>query len=690
MLRWINIGSFSRLQALILLTLASGEALANIPSDPCTKTTSTLSVTTSSTKTCKRPSYVATSSSTMATGIIGAQEGTLTAITSSSVAASVHKSVASEIGTESQGEDPVWTDSSRSTGVVEVEDSTASSSSWEEAQQPSSTSYYSSAQNEDSSTSMHAYEYTETSSSSEPSYEATPRVESLPSLPTESPEAYTSDTSSSASNYPYHNEEVGSEAYANAEATSMQEPPASSSIASAFTSATDPDSATSAQPNSFPYSPTSDLTQTSRPAAIANPPTITDAPAPPPTSALTTGSYTQSSSASGLSAVGSTEGNGTANCTAPGGGCVVFLTYIAECTTDACACNLTYPAQICAQCIASDQAVEEYNSFLYACKAKGFVQPTQTIEVGCKVTSAVGAGDATEGEESQLQGIFAIPSNETGTQAIQTGGDASSESDGKTVGANLTHEQDAALGSLGGSGNGSDNLIAAGQVVENGSTISGYLTDMTGGLIAATGSGSSPTGTTSASGALSTVALNSTHTFFQTAVEPECEYECADWLDLAQSCTDDTCICTTEALGFASACSACIGQKGGLDKTGRMSSYSEFASSCRSIPNAASSSTSVSRLGPDGALAALGIASGSSPTAPLSAATNSRSGIMSGSANPFVTDSTSKRKSTVTAEEANGIATVTLGTGGAARRIGSPIGAGLVGLTIAAVLTVMA
>lgn len=72
------------------------------------------------------------------------------------------------------------------------------------------------------------------------------------------------------------------------------------------------------------------------------------------------------------------------NCTGPGGGCVGFLSSLSSCSDDSCACDLSYPAQVCAQCLASDEAIDSFNSFLKTCEDAGYVAPTSTVLVEVK------------------------------------------------------------------------------------------------------------------------------------------------------------------------------------------------------------------------------------------------------------------------------------------------------------------
>lgn len=72
------------------------------------------------------------------------------------------------------------------------------------------------------------------------------------------------------------------------------------------------------------------------------------------------------------------------NCTGPGGGCVVFLSSLSSCSDDSCACDLSYPAQVCAQCLADEEAIDSFNSFLKTCEDAGYVAPTSTVLVEVK------------------------------------------------------------------------------------------------------------------------------------------------------------------------------------------------------------------------------------------------------------------------------------------------------------------
>lgn len=72
------------------------------------------------------------------------------------------------------------------------------------------------------------------------------------------------------------------------------------------------------------------------------------------------------------------------NCTGPGGGCVVFLSSLSSCSDDSCACDLSYPARVCAQCLANEEAIDSFNSFLKTCEDAGYVAPTSTMLVEVK------------------------------------------------------------------------------------------------------------------------------------------------------------------------------------------------------------------------------------------------------------------------------------------------------------------
>lgn len=72
------------------------------------------------------------------------------------------------------------------------------------------------------------------------------------------------------------------------------------------------------------------------------------------------------------------------NCTGPDGGCVVFLSSLSSCSDDSCACDLSYPAQVCAQCLANEEAIDIFNSFLKTCEDAGYVAPTSTLLVEVK------------------------------------------------------------------------------------------------------------------------------------------------------------------------------------------------------------------------------------------------------------------------------------------------------------------
>jgi hypothetical protein len=53
---------------------------------------------------------------------------------------------------------------------------------------------------------------------------------------------------------------------------------------------------------------------------------------------------------------------------------------ILTCTEDSCACDLSFVAQVCAQCDPSPFAVQTYNDYLDICKAEGYADPEGSVD----------------------------------------------------------------------------------------------------------------------------------------------------------------------------------------------------------------------------------------------------------------------------------------------------------------------
>ncbi|KAK8844737.1 hypothetical protein IAR55_006587 [Kwoniella newhampshirensis] len=91
-------------------------------------------------------------------------------------------------------------------------------------------------------------------------------------------------------------------------------------------------------------------------------------------------------------------------CTSERGGCTVYLNSISNCTNPTCACLLTLPAQVCAECIvlqqdekARNETVKTYNDYLEACEeGRVNVTKTETLSGVATITGTV--------SEAQKQG----------------------------------------------------------------------------------------------------------------------------------------------------------------------------------------------------------------------------------------------------------------------------------------------
>lgn len=140
-------------------------------------------------------------------------------------------------------------------------------------------------------------------------------------------------------------------------------------------------------------------------------------------------------------------------------------------------------------------------------------------------------------------------------------------------------------------------------------------------------------------------ALNSAREFFSGDELSNCSNDCENWQQMAQTCTDDNCICTSDALSAASKCSSCIGSQSS-NSTAQMRAYAAFTSNCTSASPL--SDTSGSRT------SAAGLTFGGEATS-------------SAGANPFATASSSG--TSVNAEEAQGAATTIVVAGAGLRNV---------------------
>ncbi|WVO15997.1 hypothetical protein L204_103662 [Cryptococcus depauperatus] len=310
------------------------------------------------------------------------------------------------------------------------------------------------------------------------------------------------------------------------------------------------------------------------------------------------------------------------SCIGSGGGCAAFLSSISKCSDDACACGLSFPAQQCAQCMASQDAVDVYNAYLKSCVNVGLAKPTSTVTVEVSNRPDVSSSKVVAVQTDGVSGS----ANSTGS-----GGSASRTATGVTKSTGLDGVMALATDSTSGAA---------------GSTASSTLSD--------TATNSKKPVPTSGS---TNMALDSAHQFFKTDVNTTCTNKCQQWQKLAQTCTDDNCICTSDGLSAASSCSSCIGSSQASDKD-KMRAYASYRSNCTLPVSGSESDTSTSSGG-------LGF---------------STSHTSSTKTNPFGTGPTPIN--TVGAVEANGEATTVLVHSAAARRVGLPLRDSLVGVLV--------
>ncbi|ORX35065.1 hypothetical protein BD324DRAFT_652783 [Kockovaella imperatae] len=128
------------------------------------------------------------------------------------------------------------------------------------------------------------------------------------------------------------------------------------------------------------------------------------------------------------------------NCTVDGGGCSVFQYAITECVADDCACqdDLTLAAMVCTQCIATQEGVMVYNTYLNWCDIEGVADPTDTFSVSVRQS---GGGS---GIMSGIQAAQTVISTSTAVVTLTV-----SASESQAQGSSQASSQ---LGSVGSSG----------------------------------------------------------------------------------------------------------------------------------------------------------------------------------------------------------------------------------------------
>ncbi|ODN89697.1 hypothetical protein L198_06388 [Cryptococcus wingfieldii CBS 7118] len=386
------------------------------------------------------------------------------------------------------------------------------------------------------------------------------------------------------------------------------------------------------------------------------------------------------------------------NCTSPGGGCVIFITSIADCSNDTCACDLSYPAQVCAQCIASQEAVDSYNDYLESCEAGGLVEPESTVEVevdDCETESGeetmVGSttslgdvsltGSAIAATMTNLENASAASGSASRSTALTSSGadspialeigNDSSDTNSSVTGTNVSSDTSALDGVMAlatdSPSDTDDDLVTtsystisphAAMTVSSSLGVVGPSATALSGQMSAAQTLSGAIFTQTSQNTSTTAALDSAHAFFSIDIDASCSSDCDSWQQLAQTCTDDTCVCTSEGVSAASNCSSCIRSSSSSNSSSQLASYASFTSNCTSSAYQAGMSGS----------SGSGMAFGSLTT--------------SASTNPFATGvsriTATPTTSGVNVAEVNGGSTTTV-TGGSgftseARKIGVSMG----------------
>ncbi|WWD00303.1 hypothetical protein V866_007214 [Kwoniella sp. B9012] len=304
-----------------------------------------------------------------------------------------------------------------------------------------------------------------------------------------------------------------------------------------------------------------------------------------------------------------------AQCLSSGGDCQPYVGSLNECQDDNCACGLTYQAQLCAQCLTSEAAVQQYNLYLSACSLRGLVRPTETIDAECE--DATGTSDVLTDElASQAASATSQPTGNAGSKMGGIAAQMPNVSEQAVVATISTTDT-----------NGQPTSI----ITYLGST----PTSTAFGSVVSQESAGQSTGTSSS-------ALDSAHTFFSTSVDSTCQRDCEFWLKLAQTCTNDDCICTPESLDSAKSCASCVISSNSNDQ---MNAYAGFTRAC------ITATTATAALGDSSPV--VGMAAVGTSTTP------SRS---SGGSNPFDTEEASDTGAVKTRlaehQAADGIATV--------------------------------
>nr|XP_031862072.1 uncharacterized protein CI109_002485 [Kwoniella shandongensis]KAA5529144.1 hypothetical protein CI109_002485 [Kwoniella shandongensis] len=102
------------------------------------------------------------------------------------------------------------------------------------------------------------------------------------------------------------------------------------------------------------------------------------------------------------------------NCISASGDCTIYLSALSNCTTDQCACSLTFQAQLCAMCVSSheedeskmEEVVKRYNDLLTECRAEGWLSdPEATISANKSETGTESSTPTQTGHSSQIGAI---------------------------------------------------------------------------------------------------------------------------------------------------------------------------------------------------------------------------------------------------------------------------------------------
>ncbi|OCF76659.1 hypothetical protein I204_02359 [Kwoniella mangroviensis CBS 8886] len=241
-----------------------------------------------------------------------------------------------------------------------------------------------------------------------------------------------------------------------------------------------------------------------------------------------------------------------AQCVSSGGDCQAYVTSFNECQDDNCACGLTYQAQLCAQCLSMEEAVQQYNLYLSACSLRGLIQPTETINAECE--------DATETSDVLTE----VLASQAASSTSQPTGSVGSTMGG--IAAQMPDVSEQAVVST------ISTTDARGQPTSIITYLGSTPTSTATGSVTSQDTTAQSTGTTSS-------ALDSAHEFFSASIDSTCQKDCEFWLELAQTCTSDDCICTPESLDSAKSCASCAISSNSNDQ---MNAYAGFTQACTS------------------------------------------------------------------------------------------------------------